>query len=804
MSSPNLLAGKAQAIRTNITRFTQLTTPSAQNQLEQGQYISHSTPAATKATVRFDKQFAMLFVCIDSDGCYLAVTLPRPTMVAPTLPPVIGISVSDELERIQPASIAGAFFEQSVITCVTKGDAERFSLPYVQPEQRDPVDVPPKKPDGAEEDLPAGLDRLNWIPVNDNPALVPVFAAIPMMLPIEHGTTWPWGQHVLEAIAPDAGIAGTGRMWADGMRYLYTNNNGFSFHATDTTFFEPSDILPNDQATDDVFRHVILSNHATTVTTALSPHSIVARELFHRAESTRDAHYLTLAPATPPPAPVDRQHPPTNNQGLDALAAAITNNRPAPSRRDQEEAKQVITSQTFYSIFAGEVVPAQPATGEPAKFVPAILRPEFIDNILEPTKPSDVMIKFKATCECHMAAFKCNPLAFPKGVDFNTDVVDSVFALALKKANFSKTPLGQDPAKRKTCLFGFSFLAVHENSQEFNAHQAMQLSTVMDDNIDQPSSLRTKKAAEMFIDGKQTSPKAVYNLCSTLACFLDMIRAEPERSFLWDLLQDTYNLLTSQDAETWFRQTLGTPSGLRLYHNLIMDITICLTYVVKFASDPAYQLAVQNKTAIDTKALEPTHAAFRTFKHRVQECMIRSDLGSSYDNHSNTIQYFPTLASTLSALGGTPAGLHGGAPPPPPPPPAAKRPAGSEAPLGDGTNKKSKASGARSGHAASSANNTDREAKAKAAGMLKLTAAAGTNRILPKPSHILHANKSVCMNFCTVSYACRNVGGGKTCHYLHPAKFDDIPAPIRESFAQWVTAQPNIEWVTGKGPAGTV
>ena len=135
MSSPNLLAGKAQAIRTNITRFTQLTTPSAQNQLEQGQYISHSTPAATKATVRFDKQFAMLFVCIDSDGCYLAVTLPRPTMVAPTLPPVIGISVSDELERIQPASIAGAFFEQSVITCVTKGDAERFRLPYVQAEQ---------------------------------------------------------------------------------------------------------------------------------------------------------------------------------------------------------------------------------------------------------------------------------------------------------------------------------------------------------------------------------------------------------------------------------------------------------------------------------------------------------------------------------------------------------------------------------------------------------------------------------------------------------------------------------------------
>ena len=106
-----------------------------------------------------------------------------------------------------------------------------------------------------------------------------------------------------------------------------------------------------------------------------------------------------------------------------------------------------------------------------------------------------------------------------------------------------------------------------------------------------------------------------------------------------------------------------------------MDITICLTYVVKFASDPTYQSAVQNNTAIDLKALDPIHAAFRAFKHRSEECMVRSDLGSSYNNHSNTIQYFPTLlASTLLAVGGTPPAAS-----PPPPPTSAKRPGGNDA-----------------------------------------------------------------------------------------------------------------------------
>ena len=42
MVSPNLLAGKAQAALTNITRFTQTTKRSTRNGLEHGQYFAAS------------------------------------------------------------------------------------------------------------------------------------------------------------------------------------------------------------------------------------------------------------------------------------------------------------------------------------------------------------------------------------------------------------------------------------------------------------------------------------------------------------------------------------------------------------------------------------------------------------------------------------------------------------------------------------------------------------------------------------------------------------------------------------------
>jgi hypothetical protein len=85
--------------------------------------------------------------------------------------------------------------------------------------------------------------------------------------------------------------------------------------------------------------------------------------------------------------------------------------------------------------------------------------------------------------------------------------------------------------------------------------------------------------------------------------------------------------------------------------------------------------------------------------------------------------------------------------------------------------------------------------------MLKL--AAGSVKF-PIPAHLFHTNKRVCMNFCVQGFVCKLAKAGKQCHMLHPAKLEDLPIPFRQTFADWVGTQPTLEWVPGKGPAGTV
>jgi hypothetical protein len=78
------------------------------------------------------------------------------------------------------------------------------------------------------------------------------------------------------------------------------------------------------------------------------------------------------------------------------------------------------------------------------------------------------------------------------------------FASALKRGEYSKTPLAQDTSKIKNLLYLFSFLCVVEYPK-YNARQTQLISSIMDDNVDQPASCRTKKPSELFVDGRQTS-----------------------------------------------------------------------------------------------------------------------------------------------------------------------------------------------------------------------------------------------------------------------------------------------------------
>ena len=796
MSSPNLLAGRVQASLLNVTRFSQTNAFSPRSVLEHGHYFAFGTPAGDKSAYCFDQSFANLFVSVNSEGLYSAVVLPRLAPVAPGTPAAVGISISDEMDRIQPSIILSASFTQSVITLVSKGDAIRFNLPYIHPDISDPIGIPPVRPDGDDEDPQAGLERLHWPYTGTDENLLPVFAAIPIICPVQPGTTWPTGQSVLVPLASDASVPELGVMWSQGIRYLFQHNDGLSLQAQASTLFQGQQIQVNHPNLADMFRNVTLSNSAVTTTVPLGPHSSISIDVFRRTEGVRDTYFTSIAPPpeTPPRAPDQPQGRPNSHSAEDIVNAISNVIRPAPtaSRRDLEEAETVVTTTSFYSLFTASAVPANSITGEPAKIVPGPVRKEFVKKILEPSKPSDVARNLKHLFEDQMKEFQKSPLAFRKDVKFDTGVFDVAMAAAFKTGEFSQSPLSHDTSKARTCLFLHNFLEVIPNTPEYLARQAQMNVAMMEDNVDQPPSCRSKKPTELFVDGRQSHPRVVQEVCSTFACFVSTVRPDPEQALVWSYLQHYYDIFTSPEGQRWLKSAAGNPKSLRQYHNVIMALNTLISQFAKFASTHAYQLEAQKPDGgdIDIRALDDIVRCHNNLDTRLSECILCNTMGS-FDDNAATIQVFPTLANTLNGFSYKET------------PESNKRPVVDTPPRQDRPPKSPKAaSGARTPATPATPTTPPRDnAKAKSAGMLKLVT-PGTQ--LPRPPrNLLHEQKGICMNFCTQDFACRFTGQGKTCLNIHPAKLADIPEPIRDPFTQWVASTAAIDWVPGRGPPGT-
>jgi hypothetical protein len=210
MTSTILFAGKAEASRRSLTRFSQTTKHSALNKSEHKLYFVATTKSSDKAALRLLPNFAVVFAGVDENGMIFPVTLPHLTLVDGA---IIGISVLDNMERISPATISSYQFEQSVITCVTQLDVERFNLPSLMVNAVDPANIPSTHPAGSTVDPPASLARLGWIDTNPDPKLIPVFAATPKILPVQAGSTMPWEHDVRTPIpVASANVSQLGRM----------------------------------------------------------------------------------------------------------------------------------------------------------------------------------------------------------------------------------------------------------------------------------------------------------------------------------------------------------------------------------------------------------------------------------------------------------------------------------------------------------------------------------------------------------------------------------------------------------------
>ena len=130
MSSPNILAGKARAAQMGITKFSQTTIASNPNRLDHAAYLSLTATPTTKASLRYDSSFTQTYAALDGEGRIFPITLPRLIPRDGDLP-VIGVSTSDDMERILPGTIDPAHFDHSVVSLATLSDAVKYNFAYI-------------------------------------------------------------------------------------------------------------------------------------------------------------------------------------------------------------------------------------------------------------------------------------------------------------------------------------------------------------------------------------------------------------------------------------------------------------------------------------------------------------------------------------------------------------------------------------------------------------------------------------------------------------------------------------------------
>jgi hypothetical protein len=568
MSSPNLLAGKAYANHKSITRFSQTTKFSVQNELENKEYFPSHTPSIEKVAWRNTPDFTIIFAGVNSDGQIFPACLPH-IMRVPNAPAVISVSCSDKLECIFPATISGIQFEQSVVSCVTLGQAQTHHLPFIPVDECDPATTPAIHPAGATDDPPADLGRLNWIDLNSNPNLITVFATMPKLCPIQNGFTMIWGHNIRDdALPPNNNISLVCHVWVDMMCYLFLKNNGIPFHVAESMFFQGPLIKAAITANNDIFQHITLCTSGTTAIELLGPMTTVSTEVYQCIESLHDATYsaMALPEALLPPSLPPAQ---SGNPGTTDIDKLINTFKHTPSRKDVEAAKEVDSNKAFYSLPAATQVTPDPTKNLPGKVIPATLHPEFVEKILEPTNAFTVTANLYQHFNAYCKKAQSSPFTFNKSISFHPSVIDGPWAIAFKTANWSIMPLAQDTTMIHSKLFLHNLLNVVQSSEKYHLHQMQNQDNNLDNHIQQPDNQHSKKASSIFVDGCQTRPESVSSLCSTTGCLIDLIAVKPKESQIYKCYQALYNILTSPTGTNWLNSFVLMYEGLHLYHNLI-------------------------------------------------------------------------------------------------------------------------------------------------------------------------------------------------------------------------------------------
>ena len=790
MPSPQVYIARGRSSSTR--RYSQARQPNSAIFKTVLETFSNDTLEERREQILRDSAYVAQFACPWNDKVGF---LTRPEFTTKDGNTVILGSYSDQIGNVYPVLLSTNQFQGFFTTLVRKDDALEFGL-VQHPSPPDTIPGPPPAgnppgaaapsgtstrrsnrtttaDDGSASPAPAApaappgpvqasLDRLNFDSPSEEDQHSPVLVALPVLLPLPPGTTFPENTPFSSPRDTFRTSSRLFEVWLQGYNYVLTHNDGFSVTKGGPLFH-----LPHFSSADPFSGFTILDKVDAIAPIPVAPFETLGAQCTKTLTLFADDTWWTLGATTTPPSPT-----PAGGPAPAPRAADDDEHLPSPaqptSAKEQAQARTAATVAAGYRLAFARLPDPEVDTDLQHVVLPKI-HPDFL-QVLQSPKPQDACVEFRQFLTGLIALANSSDLALSRDVTLEPSIATLAFVNCARSYHWLDLPLASATKTLVDTMLGFLHLLTPDR-QALLAQVSKESSmgpVVLSHVADDKAQFEASKKSTLYIRGRHSSGRDMYHaICNFILLAQAFVDASGS-SMLVKKLKRYADLLTSAPGRRFFDTYRDFPYlSLHIYQDIQHILTIYFqvgqSHTLRSLIKDGKSVPLANYTAVN-------RAADLLIDHLSNVIM-----GSGLGRFESQPIVWPWFQSSSPPLGGQrPAPITPEAPP----------------------SKRARQS--------LTTHTPETLATAKASGLLVFDKMAGGDTLPLCTVRDRHPRtkkvERLCMEFMTQGYSCPHIPCNKG-HISHPKRLTSDQK--RKELADFVSKTPGLAWGPGFAPPGT-
>jgi hypothetical protein len=708
----------------------------------------------------------------------------RPTYAEDStgMPVYIG-SIGDSVGQVFPAAIDSLTFSSEFSTLLPKGLADSLRVTKLQqPPDLVPGPTTVTTEDGTEVQTPPSLERLHF-GNGENEDETPVFALLPVCLPIPNGVLFPTeGLRIGEINAELEASYPAFALWHKGVSYAINHNEAKSVTEGGPLFHTMS-------IEKEAFANHTISPNIRPTIIQLLPGSALSKEVRKIISLAEQQAWLRIAETLPV-----AQEPNEAAVTTDPVGMAVTGT-PQNLIKEMFEGFAKIT-QAKHSLSETEQISQAEQHTRAFCVMGASLKPDEENSsklVVVPAEPTDLLLKItkatsNSTAKSHFSEAVANAAQIARqstdrllsAVTMNRSMVDGAFIAAIRTANFMTVAYFRQPEQIRRqinmAVFATPRISTVQYQQRVTAENTLQVQ----EQLQEHSKNMQRKATELYVEGALDNAQRLFEMLANFYLTMTLLVKNFEDSVLWQVLRSYEEVMRSSPGYEFFHRYERMQ---QVALNVCADTQTIMSEFANLGTHANLRDAVDSGTPIDPNIYlkAKNNAMFVLSRFSLQ---IMSGTAEGYDKIPNFASQFPQLdtlqkaninANEKKSSAKTPAKEDG---------------KGNSATKSQKTDKQS-----------SPTIDTQTLDNLKTKGFLIWS---GEGNPPDCPVRIKFSNRQgkerICMAFVCQGAACKY---GKKCHFVHLANPRSLTEAEKAKLDEFVNAQANLKYAKAPVTTGT-